>query len=803
MANIDEQPDEQISRNTGNPVWRAVKKFFKIILGILIFIIVTVAGVAIGFVTANVNAKPDITGDIVPSASSQIYDSAGNEIANIHAAENRMPVKIEKIPRNLQHAFIAIEDNRFYEHNGIDFRGLLRAARSNFISGEISEGGSTITQQLAKNAYLTQDRTYKRKLQEVFLALQLEKQYTKQEILEFYLNQIYFGRGAYGVQAAAKTYFNKNVEDLTLSECALLAGIPKSPNYYSPFNDVQAAINRRNVVLDQMVKYRYISASEAAAAKNDQLILAQADRPEEQKDAEYFISYVTQLLIEKYGADAVYKQGLKIYTTIDMDMQRMAEAAIAENLPNDYTDANGVQQPQCALVAIEPQTGYVRVMVGGRGTDQFNRAAQATRQPGSAFKPFVFAAALENGFTPDTLIEDSPITVDGWSPQNDSRRFSGPVPMRTVATFSMNVPTVKIAKAIGMENIIFYAQQMGITTFVLDGPVNDRNLASSLGGLTRGVTPLEIASAYCTFANGGIHIPHVSITKVLDRNGNVLEEAVPEGKAIITPESAADLTSMLEDVINKGSGKRAAIGRPAAGKTGTTTDYKDAWFVGYTPDLVAAVWIGNDDNSTTNGIMGGMTPAATWSSFMYRALANTPVHDFSDLVVERRPVVTPPAPVSQPEPEPVYNEPTYYEPEPTYNEPSYYEPEPTYNEPSYYEPEPSYNEPSYYDEPSYNEPTYNEPSYYEPEPTYNEPSYNEPNYYDEPSYNEPSYNEPNYYDEPSYNEPNYYDEPSYEEPRYEEPTYSEPEPSYEPEPVYNDDYYDDTPSRGDGLSKER
>ena len=556
------------------------------------------------------------------------------------------------------------------------------------------------------------------------------------------MNQIYFGQGAYGVQAASKTYFGKNVEELDLSECALLAGIPKSPNYYSPFNDVQAAKNRRAVVLDQMVKYGYIGKMEAQDAKNEELNLAQVAQPTEKKDASYFIEYVTQILIDKYGADAVYKEGLKVYTTIDMEMQHKAEAAVAANLPDYGADANGVMQPQAALVAIDPTTGYIKAMVGGRGTDQFNRAAQAERQPGSAFKPFVFAAALENGFTPDTVIEDSPITINGWSPQNDSRRFSGPVTMRTVATFSMNVPTVKIAQKITMDKAIYYAQEMGITTFVLDGEQNDRNFATSLGGMTKGVTPLELTSAYGTFANKGIYVPHVAITKVLDRNGKILEQADPQGKIVLSEESAADLTSMLEDVILRGTGKRASIGRPAAGKTGTTSNYHDAWFVGYTPDLVASVWIGNDNNSSLDGIMGGQTPAAIWSAFMQSALENVPVHDFDTLVVTRRNSKTinelrdensdgertsrrrnrsydydnnEPAPnrrsnessqsqqqtyeepqrQSQPEPQQTYNEPTYSEPQQSSQssrepEPTYNEPEPVYREP---EPEPIYNEP--------------------------------------------------------------------------------------------------------------
>ena len=726
--------------------------FLKIFIGLIIFIIVMAVGVGIGFVTANLNVKADLSKDILPPASSHIYDSAGNEIAIIHATENRVPVKIEQIPVDLLNAFVAIEDNRFYEHKGVDFRGLVRAAYTNLVRGEIAEGGSTITQQLAKNAYLTQERTIKRKIQEVFLALQLEKQYTKQEILELYLNQIYFGQGAYGVQAASKTYFGKNVEDLTLAECAMLAGIPKSPNYYSPFNNINASIERRDTVLDQMVTFGYINYSQCYDAKKSEVVLAPPNVPEKHKDAMYFIEYVTQLLVDRYGADAVYKEGLRVYTTIDLDVQKMAEDALLMYLPEYYTDANGIVQPQGAIVAVEPKTGYIRAMVGGRGTDQFNRATMAERQPGSAFKPFVFVAGLESGYTPDTIIEDSPITIGDWSPQNYSRRFSGNVTLRTVAIFSMNVPTVKIAQALGIDKAIYYAQEMGISTFVLEGDPSDTNLAASLGGLTRGVTPLEIASAYGTFANSGVHIPHIAITKVLDRNGNEIYNATPEGRQVISPESAADLTSMLEDVITKGTGKGAAIGRPAAGKTGTTSDYHDAWFVGYTPDLAASVWIGCDDNSELDGITGGDLPATIWSHFMQNALLNVPAHDFDELVVDRRSsknVVTevrdnshsssPRRDYYDDDPEPRghyrdYDEPTYYDSEPSYrDEPSTYrEPEPDYTQkpegvPDYNpepvrepEPEPVYHEPEPIREP---EP---EPVYHKPEPVYSEPVYNEP-----------------------------------------------------------------------------
>ena len=600
----------------------------KTLIGIAIVFLVMLTGIGCGFLTASMNTKSDLADDIRPPASSLVYDSDGNEIATIHAAENRMPVKLDQVPKNLQDAFVAVEDNRFYDHIGVDPRGIARAIWANLRGRTVSEGGSTITQQLAKNAYLTQDRTLKRKIQEVFLALRLEHQYTKSEILELYLNQIYFGQGAYGVQAAARTYFGKDVEDLTLNECAMLAGIPKSPNYYSPLNNLQAAQERKATVLDQMVKYGYLDSATAEKTKQEKPDLVKPDPAKDDKgEASYFVDYVTQKLIDKYGADAVYKDGLQVYTTIDMDMQRAAEKAM-KGLPSGRKDSNGVVQPQGALVALDPHTGYVKAMVGGRGTDQFNRATMAERQPGSAFKPFVFAAALENKFSPSTVINDSPIKIGDWEPQNDEHTFSGPVTMRQVAQHSMNVPTVKIAQKLGIEKVLYYAQEMGISTLVMDGPHNDKNLASALGGLTKGVTPLELTSAYGTFANKGVHVDPVVIVKVLDRNGKVIDEANPEQHNVISESSAADLTSMLQDVIRAGTGRRASIGRPAAGKTGTTSDYHDAWFVGYTPDLVASVWIGNDDNTSLGGIYGGTVPATIWKDFMTEALKGTPAKDF-------------------------------------------------------------------------------------------------------------------------------------------------------------------------------
>ena len=404
----------------------------------------------------------------------------------------------------------------------------------------------------------------------------------------------------------------------------MLAGIPKSPNYYSPMNNLQAAKERRSTVLDQMAKYGYISSSTANKTKNEELRLVKSTA--KTGEASYFVDYVIQTMIEKYGSDAVYKEGLKIYTTLDMDMQRAAEEAM-KNLP-DLSEANGIKQPQGALVAIDPHNGQIKAMVGGRGTDMFNRAVLAERQPGSAFKPFVFAAALENNYTPSSVIDDKPININGWEPQNYDRSFNGRVTLRYVAEQSLNVPTVVVAQDVGIDKIIYLGREMGISTFVTDGTQNDGNLSTALGGLTRGVTPLELTSAYCTFANNGVHVNHTAIVKVLDRNGKVLEDNAPESKQVLKKATANELTSMLMGVMVRGTGAGANIGRPSAGKTGTTSDYHDAWFVGYVPDLVVGVWVGTDDNQRMGNMTGGTTPASIWKAFMTKAITTMPSKNF-------------------------------------------------------------------------------------------------------------------------------------------------------------------------------
>ena len=592
--------------------------------------LVVFAGLGFGYIFAAYQSLPAVGNNMRPAVSSQVFDSHGRLITTLHSDQNRLPIDINKVPQNLQNAFIAAEDNRFYEHIGIDPIGIFRAIFANLTNRGIAQGGSTITQQLAKNAFLSQEQTLKRKIQEAMLALEIEHKYSKKEILEMYMNQIYFGQGAYGIQTAAKTYFNKDVNELTLTQCAMLAGLPKSPNYYSPFNNLNEAKKRKNVVLDQMVKYGYVSAAEAEDAKNQDLGLSKSHQSKEADEYASFIDYVSQQVAKKYGDDALYKEGLKIYTTMDVDKQHAAVRAM-RNLPNNYTDENGLTQPQAAIVSIDPKTGHILAMVGGRGQDSFNRASMAVRQPGSAFKPFVYLTALQHDMTPDTTMDDQPVTYGSWSPKNAGGSYSGTMTLSDALVHSVNTIAVQLADKVGTKNIIANAKKMGITT--LDA--KDDNLAMALGGLTKGVTPLEMASAYGTFANKGVHVKPTAIVKILDRDGNVLEDASTLEKEetktrVMSEREAYEMTTMLEGVIDHGTGTATAIGRPAAGKTGTTDDNKDAWFVGYTPDIVTAVWIGDDTGSHSLGeIYGGTIPAEIWKDYMSSATSDESGGDFS------------------------------------------------------------------------------------------------------------------------------------------------------------------------------
>lgn len=586
---------------------------------VLALILVGFLSVAAFFALAKFTTAKILTKDMAPMASSQFFDAKGNLITTVDSEEDRIPVTLDKTPKNLQHAFLAAEDIRFYEHGGIDFRGIGRAIYTYIRWGEV-QGGSTITQQLAKNYFLTQEQTLSRKLHEAFIALQIEQKYTKNEILEMYMNQIYFGQGSYGVETAANTYFGKHVQDLDLAQCAMIAGIPKSPNYYSPLSNPKAAKERQKTVLEQMAKYGFITKEQADEAYAEPLTYKSLNESPGSK--KYFIDYVIQLLVDKFGPDAVYKQGLKVYTTLDPDMQKAAEKAAAQT-PTYYTDSNKLKQPQSSIVAVDPKTGFIKAMIGGRGTDQFNRAVMAERQPGSAFKPFVYMNAFEQGATPSDTVQDSPIPGD-WNPQNYDRSFHGTVTYRTALTYSYNVPAVKVAMKYGPEKIVKLAKKFGITTLVDD----DENAVIALGGLTHGVTPLEMAGAYGGIANMGKFNKPTPIIKILDRNGKVLYEHKANPTQVVKPETAYIMISMMEDVMTRGTGRGAAINRPCAGKSGTTSDYHDAWFVGFTPDLACAVWIGDDNNDSLGGMTGGGEPATLWRTFMSNALADTPASDF-------------------------------------------------------------------------------------------------------------------------------------------------------------------------------
>lgn len=592
-------------------------------------VLVIIAGLMFGYIFAAYQSLPEVGNNMRPAVSSQVFDSQGKLITTLHSDQNRLPIDINKVPKNLQNAFIAAEDNRFYDHIGVDPIGILRAVVTNLTNRGIAQGGSTITQQLAKNAFLSQDQTLKRKIQEAILALELERKYSKKEILEMYMNQIYFGHGAYGIQTAAHTYFGKDVGDLTLAECAMIAGLPKSPNYYS--SSVNEATARKNVVVGQMEKYGYITPSQAEEAKKASLDIKQKSTSNTTDETAYFIDYVTQEIAQKYGDDALYKDGLKIYTTLDTDKQHAAVQAM-RHLPETHTDDQGLTQPQGAIISIDPKTGHILAMVGGRGQDSFNRASMAVRQPGSAFKPFVYMTAMEHDMTPDTIMEDKKVEYGGWSPHNADNSYQGRMPLWKALALSVNTVAVQLADKVGPSNVIANAKKLGITTLVEDGSPNDDNLASAaLGGLTKGVTPLEMAAAYGAFANKGVYIKPTAIVKILDRNGNVLEDNSSDVQKtqVMSEKTAYEMTSMLEGVITRGTGTAASIGRPAAGKTGTTDDNHDAWFIGYTPDIVTAVWVGDDTGSQSLGeIYGGTVPAQIWHDYMASAVSGTSADDF-------------------------------------------------------------------------------------------------------------------------------------------------------------------------------
>ncbi|NLK08727.1 MAG: PBP1A family penicillin-binding protein [Firmicutes bacterium] len=607
------------------------------LLVISVFIFSILVGAGFGILAGFLKSAPSLSEvEFAPKLTSYVYDTNGEVLTRLYK-EHRVKVELEQMPLYLRQAVLAAEDDGFYQHYGIDFTAIARAILADIRARAKVQGASTITQQLARTAFLTQKKLWSRKLQEVLWAIQIERKYSKDEIFETYLNLVNFGHGTYGVQAAADLYFGKDVQDLTLPEAALLATVPNSPVYLSPISYPDAALRRRNWILGRMAYLGYISEKEAEAARQTPIQLVQ--REPKEKIASYFIDYVVQQLLERYGEELVFGGGLEIHTSLDMNMQRVAEEELIKGLPTGPIDKNGLQQPQGALVAIETETGLIRTMVGGRGDDKFNRAVLARRQPGSGMKPFIYTAAIEQGFTPATVIVDEPVEYvmasgEKWAPQNYHRDHRGPLTLRDALRDSINIVAVKLLDQVGIRNVVDLTKRMGITTLVEEGRYNDLGLAPlALGGLTRGTTVLEMASAYGVFANQGVWVAPTAITKVVDSKGNVLEAYKPEHRQVIAEQTAYLMNDMLRDVIENGTGKQAKIDRPAAGKTGTAQSYTNGWFVGYTPSLVTAVWMGDDEQNQEmvyKGVRyGSWDTARIWGSFMQRALANKPVEDFA------------------------------------------------------------------------------------------------------------------------------------------------------------------------------
>ena len=618
------------------PLWRR-RWFRRVLIGIggLTLLGLLVVGVAaLWAFTILPRSLPSVTAleTLQPIQGTKIYDDNDEPITELHV-ERRILVPLTQIPQSLRDAILATEDRRFYSHWGIDPIGVARAVVQNYRRGKIVEGGSTITQQLTKVLFLTPDKSLERKLKEAVLALELERRYSKDRILEMYLNQVYFGSGSYGVEAAARTYFGKSVSELTVRESALIAGLPRAPTNYSPFDRPEAAKRRREVVLRRLVEFGTIKDEEAKRlAKTDLGLIP----PEKRRTTgQYFIDYVQQTLEAKYGPDLVLKGGLNVYTTVNPTMQLTAEQSLREGLKalqgrTAATQGRPGETPEGAVVTVEPQTGYVKAMVGGSDffRSEFNRAVQAKRQPGSAFKPLIYIAALEAGFTPASQIEDSPVSFSVgkngqvWKPENYDRKFRGSTTLQQAIEESVNVVTVKLQERIGLAKTIQVARRLGITS-----PL-DVNLSLALG--TSDVSLLEMTSAYGTLANQGVWMPPVTIRYVTDAQGKLLEEHVPEGREAVAPETAYVITQMLRGVVERGTGQAAkGLGRPIAAKTGTTNDYSNAWFVGFTPRLATGVWVGYDrPRSLGKDETGSRVAVPIWVTYMGKVLGDSPKEDF-------------------------------------------------------------------------------------------------------------------------------------------------------------------------------
>lgn len=690
--------------------------------GLVLFLVVGL-GTAGGIFAAYLRDLPSLEGleDYQPSVATTLYSDQDEPFASFYE-QRRILVSLTKIPTHLKQAVLAVEDSRFYEHRGLSPRAIARAMVMNLLSRRRAQGGSTITQQLARALFLTPEKSFPRKIKEALLAVEIEKQYPKDKILELYFNQVYFGHGAYGIEAASQTYFKKSVSQLNLAEAAMLAGLPSAPTRFSPIMDPARARRRRDHVLNRMVEVKSITRAQADTASRTPFDEALFTRT--RTVAPYFVEHIRQSLEETYGAYLLYNGGLKIYTTLNLKMQRAAEEALVgglraldksrgyrpgsgtgaeaararvgvytprvgeilpgtvlkvkakalevqvgryrgeipfnslkwttlPNFPLAFRQGDSVlvqvlavderrkvlelaleQEPELegAFVALDPRDGAIQAMIGGYDFERskFNRAVQARRQPGSAFKPFVYAAAFDRGLTPVTIIQDTPVSyhfrIEGklveWSPENYDRKFHGPTTLRRALENSVNVVTVKLAEQVGVDSVIRMARQMGIESDLR------RELALALG--VSEVSPLELISAYGVLATGGLRAEPFAVRKVTDSQGRILEEHVAEPQQVMRPETAYVLTNVMKGVIERGTAARArSLNRPLAGKTGTSSEATDVWFIGFTPTLAAGVWVGYDTKKSLGPAeTGGRLALPLWVHFMQKISPDLPPQDF-------------------------------------------------------------------------------------------------------------------------------------------------------------------------------
>ena len=574
-----------------------------------------------------------------PSEASVLLTQDGKIFARFHEEENRRVIPFSAMSPYLVQAVVAVEDERFYNHHGIDLTGIVRATFRNLMYGRIVEGGSTITQQLARNLFLSRQKSLFRKLAEAMLAMQIERRFTKDEILEYYLNQIYLGHNTYGVEAASDAYFNKHAKDLSLAEASMLMGIVEGPELYSPYRNFKMAKARQKIVLVKMLKLGMVSLEAARQAYAEEIEFHPENLKRYGQTAPYFVSYVWGELIKRFGEEAVNKGGLKVYTTLDLNAQTAAEDVVKKFLTEEGAKYNFSQS---ALLSIDPRNGFIRAMVGGSDfiKSQFNRAVQMKRQPGSSFKPFVYAAAIELGISPGTVFPDKPSTFNvypnawnpggKWEPKNFDRKFRGNVTMQYALEKSLNIPSIEILDKVGIEAAISMARRMGIKSRLEPG------LSLALGASE--VTMMEMVSSYGVFANQGIRFEPTAVYKILNRDGAVIYDYEPKGERVIDQNVAAVMVDMMKGVLSRGTGYMGRLNRPAAAKTGTTEEFRDAWIIGYTPQMVTGVWVGNDNNQHMKGVAEVAICPRIFKEYMTQALINDPALDFpapQGMVTER------------------------------------------------------------------------------------------------------------------------------------------------------------------------